>query len=59
MRKQWRGCKKSMTLVTLWFRSVDVSLENCRVTLLALKLNFARTPMLRTLLLIFVMPFMG
>jgi hypothetical protein len=29
MRKLWRRCKKSKTLVTLLFRLRDVSLENC------------------------------
>jgi hypothetical protein len=29
MRKLWRGCKKSMTLVTMLFRLGGVSLENC------------------------------
>ena len=37
--------KKPKTLVTLLFRSGGVSLENYCVTLLALKMNFARTPM--------------
>jgi len=45
MRKQWRSCKKSKTLFTLLFRSGGLSLENYCVTLLALKMNFARTPM--------------
>jgi len=37
--------KKSKTLVTLFFRSGGVSLQNYCATLLALKMNFARTPM--------------
>jgi len=45
MRKQYRGCKKLKTLVTLLFRPGCVSLENYCVTILALKMNFANTPM--------------
>jgi hypothetical protein len=45
MTNQWRGCKKSKTLVKLLFRSGGVSSENYCETLLALKMNFARAPM--------------
>jgi len=51
--------QKSKTLVTLLFRSGVVSLENYCATLLGFKMNFDRTPMYRTLLLIFVMSCTG
>ena len=54
-RKQWRGSKKSKKLVTMLFRSGGANLEKYCVIFLALKMNFVRTRMLRTLILIFVM----
>jgi len=43
MRKQWRGCKKSKTLVTLMFLS-GVSLENYCATLLAFENELCSHP---------------
>ena len=43
----------------MFFRSGGANLENCCVTLLALKMNFICTPMPKTLPLIFVMLVQG
>ena len=44
VRKLRRGCRKSRTPVIM-FRSCGVSIINCCVKLLPLKINFAPTPM--------------
>jgi len=59
MKKLKRVCRKSKTLVLRLFRSGGVSLENCCVKMLALKMNFPRTPMRRTLEYIFEIPCTG
>ena len=55
MRKLRRGCRNPNTRVIMLFRPGAVSLENCCTKLLALKMNFARTPMWRIFQWIFEM----